>query len=105
MVFRFLRRLRAKTPKAYLIETRQFIADHPWGQGSLFNERTGAYCVLGALDAVFVDDMDRISVQTRSDALRLLKSQGLMSLVAYNDSPGRTKEDVLAWFDTAIARA
>jgi hypothetical protein len=74
-----------------LIEGRKRI-EAGWSQYEFQNDR-GAVCIEGA-----------IRLPAYRDAVyRLQRAIGTRSLVSWNDAPGRTKEEVLAVFDRAIA--
>lgn len=71
-----------------------------WRQGP-YNLGGGRRCAQDALIVVSAPDNDKIDA---SDALLAQAiALGVRSVVTWNDAPGRTKEDVLALYDKAIA--
>lgn len=93
----------------YLAAARNEI-ENGWVQGTIRNNE--GVCALGAIDNVArqqqpatLDDYTRIT-QAGSGAAKALemlaKEFGTTSIPDYNDRMGRTKEDVLNWFDKAI---
>jgi hypothetical protein len=105
---------------ATLAEARKLIAQG-WTQGAFYDDEDGrgCYCLAGAVGAanagpvrlakgrVKVIFYSRIeSIQSLSDCLggkgRGHDAVGLVT--EWNDTPGRTQEDVLALIDQAIAK-
>ena len=80
------------------------IETHGWGQGDGAMPPRGGYCVLTAIGG---DEGDY-----HYDAIRLFeRANGIgptgfgISVIGWNDAPERTKEEVFAAFDKAIALA
>lgn len=79
------------------------IETHGWGQGDGAMPPRGGYCVLTAI----AGDKDTYHY----DAIRVferannLDTESAPAIYDWNDAPGRTKEEVLAAFDKAIALA
>lgn len=115
------------TLKDRLKEVRRLI-EQGWIQGSPIkalprsspnSEPTYAYCLLGAVDAVcgvnlaegpgwiFTNQLPAVAETLRIALLSQLRddpSKGFYSeIVHFNDTPGRTKEDVLALIDKTLA--
>lgn len=91
------------TVKEDLIKTRAKIAAG-WCQGASARNAKGeavSFCILGAFMASGVACSGPTSY-----ALAKVATPGNLGVLArYNDTPGRTKEEVLAVFDKAIACA
>jgi len=112
--------IRYKSAKSLLKAARKLIAKGNWGKGSYLNPRTGAFCALGAIYISYfglgknahyhwVDEVtsesDFPSVSKAIIALdEIAHTKYWGSMIAYNDTLGTTKEDVLAVFDEAIGR-
>jgi hypothetical protein len=91
------------TPVEILTEARALIArPGGWCQGGY--ERDGAYCAIGALSEA---NKTRLYVKYSACREFLRKARALMfhELTDYNDEYGRTKEEIIAWFDDAIGLA
>ncbi len=97
------------TLREVLVEARRILENVGWCQGTyardensvaILTDDPGAcqFCVMGAL--YFASDDSDVEEEARA----LLNTVVEGSIVAYNDAPGRTKEEVLAVFDLAIAR-
>lgn len=105
---------RARTPREVLIAARWIIANVGWTQGAnatdvhgrgvpIDSKLAARFCSLGAIDVTEVE-YSIVSKEKTKDLLR----QFLLpysDIVSFNDTPGRTKAEVLAVFDLAIARA
>lgn len=96
-------------PVDILIGTKKILEEDGWVQEN-FNTPKG-YCILGAFNKSFTD-LDgespdyyayRIATKYASDCCE--EQYGTFSLIAWNDSPARKKEDVLNLLDCAIANA
>lgn len=85
-----------------------------WCQGAL--ERDGAVCALGALHmASYGDPYEVVShenpgyLTAHSTAYmtltKLAREFGYLSVSVYNNAPETTHQDVINWFDKAIAQA
>jgi|HubBroStandDraft_5_1064220.scaffolds.fasta_scaffold122523_4 hypothetical protein len=107
---------KAKTPKEVLIAARYILSHWGWCQGttardkqgrSLYSpkkhlENLGSVCAVGAISIV---DTDFEPAQVAYNILDEVISDQSPSIVIYNDTPGRTKQEVLAVFDKAIQQA
>ena len=105
---------------ATLAEARKLIAQG-WTQGDFYSDEdgSGCYCLAGAVGAAeaasvklpkgrvkFVFYSRSKSVQALSDYLGgIARGAAAVDLVTeWNDTPGRTQEEVLALIDRAIAK-
>ncbi len=90
-----------------LERARDHILQHGWLQGSLGSDG-GPVCIMGALCAADGWAKGDIIAQERVRRTTLLgfeaRYMDAHKAVAWNDAPGRTQAEVLARFDTAIAR-
>ncbi len=93
-----------------LTEARGLIENNGWCQGALWNN-SGEYCIYGALFHVHCGsphgNVTSILAEARTSLCLASKAQPATpsGLVKWNNTPGRTKEEVLAAFDKAIARS
>jgi hypothetical protein len=96
------------TTAAYLREARQRI-ERGWCQGTWArtgdgapthsqDERANQWCALGALSCVG-------ALLNGDNFLHMALPAGWKLVGDFNDAPGRTKEDILALYDRAIALA
>jgi hypothetical protein len=76
-----------------LVRARNLIDRHGWQQGDMGNANEG-YCIEGACRAAGSDYGDWSEVRA---------PLGIAIPFVWNDEPGRTKEEVLAVLDAAIA--
>lgn len=91
-----------KQIKEDLQGARELIVEHGWRQGDL-GTITEGFCILGALDYHLVVVEHDANVARGERVLQYLESFTGGDVVSWNDLEGRTKEDVLALFDRAIA--
>lgn len=77
-------------------ETATLIRTHGWTQGVLVNGR-GEFCILGALIS---NPQSYYSVSLSP----IFEEIGVLSLSTWNDTPGRTVEEVLAVLDRLAER-
>lgn len=94
------------TTKEILVKAKGLIEKHGWTQDK-YHAPTGEFCSLGAIRYAIWDCLDRSSTddvyyKAKTAFLRATDS-GYSSDVAFNDAEGRTKDEVLAVFDKAIA--
>jgi len=101
------------SPVDVLRKAKALIEEKGWHQGA-YQGPTGCLCVRGACYAAAGLDLaspefDSAAAMDAETAQYLLGEQVdvhlLGSLAAWNDRPGRTKEEVIAAFDKAIALA
>lgn len=96
-----------------LKEARALIADKGWCQGvyarnangnatDLHGRHAAAFCAEGAMFCAAGEGFAENALSFFADAIPSGYRRGYLS---WNDEPGRTKEEVLAAFDRAIARA
>lgn len=95
--------------KQVLIEARRLIAEKGWTQGVNARNSKGrvvkptykgavCFCIYGALGRV-VEELSEV----HDEAVALLEHEVQPKFVSeWNDTPGRTREEVLAVFDRAI---
>jgi hypothetical protein len=111
--------MKAKTIKEYLIATRYIIDNYGWCQNSYFKFKNGApfweemkidsqtfggSCLEGAIN--LVEAVDGLRIATINTIEQVLPDHmSLRTLPYFNDAPGRTKEEVLAFLDTLIEKA
>ncbi len=91
--------------KTVLVNARNKIAEHGWCQGKTKNE-VGCYCIVGSIIYAGLEINPKItSVIHETDfVLQVNKiDERTYSLAKWNDEPGRTKEEVIAALDKAIA--
>lgn len=92
----------------FLLETKNLI-DTPekWIQDQASNGK-GGYCIIGAMNQIQVDvetltGPGRLSQRNKaSDILRQVVGP---SIIDFNDTKGRTHDEVMAAFDIAIERS
>jgi hypothetical protein len=82
--------------------------DYGWIQGDTGNRHVG-FCALGAVrEAATGQDFGIAAMILRPNAYDALvdasRSEALVPVSTFNDTPGRTKDEVLALFDRAIAQ-
>jgi hypothetical protein len=99
--------MKAKTVKEVLVATKWILDHHGWVQGTFTkvdsNKKLVGFCLVGALDTVEVEGKDYI---LKPQAYSLMQNElSYLSLSAWNDLYGRTKEQVLSLIDQAIERA
>ena len=90
-----------------LTKAKEEIEKYGWIQNAHGDRRRG-YCVIGALEAADPDwvDYDKHARALFSGVIPSGVTEDKESrILVWNDKPGRTKEDVLAAFDTAIAQS
>lgn len=97
--------MKAKNTKEILTAAKWILENVGWIQGNFYKmDPTGnkyvGFCAVGALQQV-EHDID----YGCDKAMNCLVEVIGVSLVYFNDAQGRTKEQVLAAFDTAIAAA
>lgn len=96
-----------------LKRAKSLIEDKGWTQGALARNRAGAhvcptehtaksFCMLGACYAA---NPHPAYMANATDELLMALPKPYFEVEAFNDAPGRTKEEVLAVFDKAIAAA
>lgn len=105
------------TALTLLKEARAIIDEKGWTQGAYARDDRGAFidvtssravcfCTLGALRRAQVDLKDSVSLDSYKTAALWLNEAGVpRGFGSWNDAPTRTKVDVLAMFDKAIALA
>ena len=100
-----------KVVKETLQRTREIIDEQGWIQGA-YQHRSAGYCVLGALGKASWQQMalmipakdliwDTIEEQYPRDPTKM---RGYVGVAGWNDSPGRTKDEVLAVLDKTILK-
>jgi hypothetical protein len=107
--------MKAQTVKEVLIATKYILEHTGWCQGTYYLDRggdlldfnirhdatkhnqIGACCLSGA---AFLVETDQLTLQKAREAISNIANQ---SIVGFNDKPGRTKKQVLAMLDKAIA--
>ncbi len=82
-----------------LLNARTLLATEGWCQGE-YQSAAGSYCAYGAISEG--SDGWMVPVITAADAIK--ETVGEQNLVAWNDSPRRSKAQVLKAFDKTIAR-
>jgi hypothetical protein len=88
--------------KEILVKAKDILCTKGWIQGTF--EKDGACCALGALGNATGDVAGCYFDEVEAEhVLRRVVPNG--RIVAFNDTPGRTKEEVLEAFDQAIALA
>lgn len=80
-----------------LLDAADYIRGHGWCQGRLENTR-GMVCIVGALNKV----IDSVDARNRA-GIALTKALSY-DPVKFNDTPGRTQEEVIALME-AVAKA
>jgi len=81
--------------KADLVHTINYLADHKWLQGRLF-DRFGGCCGFGAMLLATGDAGKPLSQQDRSaNVARAFYRVTGSNIITYNDELGRTKTEVL----------
>lgn len=94
-------RTRAKTPAGVLRAAARYIEEHGWVQG-IVQDREGRVCAVGALGKVLpartADSDDALYYEARAlaDERARERAGGWGSVVAFNDSLGRTQAEVVA---------
>jgi hypothetical protein len=108
--------MKAKTPKEVLIAARYILSHWGWCQMATARdkqgrsldfpkehlENLGSVCAIGAASIV---EADFGTIHTALQILDEVTSDYSPSIVIYNDTHGRTKQEVLAVFDKAIQQA
>lgn len=80
---------------------QDIIREHGWTQNELGDETIG-YCILGAGHRhIIVNEHDGNPARI-TRLLKVLDKAAGMNVDAWNDIPGRTKEEVLTLLDKAI---
>ncbi len=75
-----------------------------WTRGHYAHKNS--YCMVGAVMHVCAGrDERQLACRASKEALMGCLPKGYLDLVMFNDTPDRTKEEVLAVFDKAIAEA
>lgn len=85
---------------------RELLVTKGWGQKFFENKKTGCFCVIGALNEVSGGHSHVTRGPSYAAGLTLARAVGLSDrsrLLTWNDSWARTKDEVLAAFDRAIA--
>ncbi|RJQ09405.1 MAG: hypothetical protein C4558_06295 [Dehalococcoidia bacterium] len=89
------------TTAEFLRAAKARLEEDGWTQGEFGVDRS-PHCVVGALVRV----RDALGdVQIGAPEAFLARAVGRHSIIAWNDAPGRTVEEVYAAFDKAIALA
>lgn len=93
---------------------KQLIVEHSWGQKRSWsfapntNEKIN-FCIIGAIGTANWDESTnrfRYGINAVVAACKVFhKANNIEYLAAWNDTPGRTKEEVLTALDGAIALA
>lgn len=94
-----------KTVKDILIDTKKFLLSKEWHQGSYSNSSKTSFCLLGALDQVAESTLEKDAADTVIRKLVVSEMGPNAGIVSWNDKEGRTKQEVLALLDKAIAKA
>lgn len=81
---------------------RALLAVHGWCQEEFLNA-AGCYCAAGALNDAAGSTAQWSNGDSRDARDALKAALGEFSVLAWNDVPGRTVDEVLAAFDRAIA--
>lgn len=90
-----------------LMDAKAAIIEHGWITGALGNTEKG-FCIAGALahvlggNTLVMLDTDKLS-KFRNVVRKLANLVGQTTISGWNDHPGRTQQEVLDLFDTAIA--
>lgn len=95
-----------------LREARRLIQERGWVQG-MFSGAGGAICAVGALNFASAgivayparDSAEEHLNRCAKEYLRQVLPEDSITVEHWNDTPGRTVAEVLAYFDAAIARA
>jgi hypothetical protein len=110
---------RDKTPLQLLVGAREVLANKGWCQRALARNAEGesvyedsskavSFCMIGALQYAGGKGFDTFSkpgVMVRGRLRRAITAlYSPMGIERFNDTEGRTKEEVLAVFDAAIKR-
>ena len=88
---------------SYIKEAREFLATHNWIQNHT-SDGVGGYCAYGAICTSLrnIQDDHHATENKVLDALERCLPLGTTGIIAYNDTYGRTKEQILEIFDCAI---
>ena len=110
---------RGKTPHQLLVDARRVIAEKGWCQGTIARDSKGecvyedsakavSFCMVGAIQVAGgkgFDTFSRPGIRARGRLTQAITARyGAMRIERFNDTEGRTKEEVLAVFDAAIKR-
>lgn len=106
---------KAKTAKEVLVATKWIINRIGWSKGTMYRdqkrrllpfnyskkhpEKVYSCCLIGAIELVNADD----AVMSKAKVLLMRATNG--DIVSWNDTPERTKKDVRAVLNKAIANA
>jgi hypothetical protein len=107
--------MKATTPKEVLIATKYILDNVGWCQGNAWQNKEGerirdkqdvlsgkstlgACCLIGAISLVECDDL------SRGEALRSIIEDVNTVAVSWNDSPGRTKRQVITMLNQVIKK-
>lgn len=88
-----------------LRDAADYLREHPWIKGKDFDDKGGC-CAFGAVRAVAMDNTGDCSYQTRdraSQAARAFYRVIGLDIATYNDSDGRTKNQVIEALETTAA--
>lgn len=80
------------------------IEDRGWGRGDGCSPPRGCYCVLTAIGGD-EGDFHYGAIRLFERANGIGPTESGISVIGWNDAPGRTQEEVLAAFDKAITLA
>ncbi len=83
----------------HLLAAAQYIRDHGWCQRASYEWNNSA-CVMGALNSTKLPGMRNHGATATKFAL-FLGLPGNSFVAAWNDAPGRTKEEVIAALEAA----
>ena len=113
--------MKATTVKEVLIAARWILQHYGWVQGTFYLTTYGlrvpsikalepgdtlkACCLTGALRLVEVEDRIHGLFDRTYDLVRQSAQEARWGVSNWNDTPGRTKEEVIALLDKAIAKA
>jgi hypothetical protein len=87
-----------------LIKAKRILIERGWCQGAYWKGKHEAFCCLGAIANSSRDKLTSEDCMNYCDACdRLKTSIKCDDIPAWNDSPERTKTEILAAFDRAIA--
>lgn len=105
-----------KTVKETLIAAKELLIKNGWCQGTMRNSRSdkSSFCLVGAINHVLASDVERMnwtwddeefSMSVLISIRNVIKQfkPNNSSIVDWNDTHGRTKAEVIAILDKAIA--
>lgn len=102
------------TPLQILTRARKLLSNRKrWCQGASARDKRGlptlplsdnavSFCAYGAIQRASDGDIGQCDIILDKEACRISKKKG--NIASYNDARGRTHAQILALFDSAIAR-